>query len=85
MRLPGQGSGVGNSGGEVSNQTTAGNTGDAKENPLVKVLDEKMFPERETAEPLTGLLFFPMEAKQKAKQLEFYYTTPSGRISLRFK
>ena len=85
MQLPGQGSGIGNSGSEVSNQTTADNARDRKVNPLMKVLESKILPEKETAEPVSGLLFFPMEAKQKAKQLELYYTSPAGRMSLRFK
>jgi hypothetical protein len=85
MQLPGQGSGIGNSGSEVSNQTTADSGRDRKENPLMKVLETKIFPEKETSDSLSGLLYFPMEAKQKAKQLELYFQAPSGRISLRFK
>ena len=52
-------------------------------NPLVKTLGEKMLPEKETEEPVSGLLYFPMD-KQKVKDLELAYTTPSGKVTVRF-
>ena len=55
-----------------------------KENPLLGVLKEKILPEKETQTPVSGLLYFPME-KQKVKDLELIYTTPEGKLSLRFK
>ena len=59
--------------------------GKQKENPLLAVLKEKILPEREIAEPLTGQLYFLMEGKQKVKDLELLYKTEAGRISIRFK
>lgn len=55
-----------------------------KPNPLLDVLKAKILPEKETEAPVSGLLYFPME-KQKVKDLELIYTTPLGKLSLRFK
>jgi hypothetical protein len=55
-----------------------------QENPLKKVLDSKILPEKKTDQPVSGLLYFPME-KQKMKDLELDYGGKENRISLRFK
>ena len=60
-------------------------SGKQKENPLLAILKEKILPEKEIAEPLTGQLYFLMEGKQKVKDLELFYKTEAGRISIRFK
>lgn len=82
--------GMGSSGGGVGNgATTMGAEGkmkqDEKENPLVKILAAKMLPEEETAVRVSGLLYFPMNSKQKVKDLELNYTTPTGKITVRFR
>jgi hypothetical protein len=55
-----------------------------KEDPLKKLLEEKVLPEKKTDQPAAGLLFFPME-KQKRKDLELTYGGRENRITLRFK
>ncbi len=55
-----------------------------KPNPILDVLKQKILPEKETEGPVSGLLYFPME-KQKLKDLELWYTTPEGKLVLRFK
>jgi hypothetical protein len=55
-----------------------------EENPLKKVLDDRILPEKKTDQPVTGLLYFPME-KQKMKDLELLFGGKENRISLRFK
>jgi hypothetical protein len=55
-----------------------------KADPLLDVLKEKILAEKETDKPVSGLLYFPME-KQKLKDLELVYTTPEGKLHLRFK
>lgn len=55
-----------------------------KKDPMLDVLKEKILPEKETDAPISGLLYFPME-KQKLKDLELIYTTPEGKLNLRFK
>ncbi len=83
---PGSGGSFGNGG---SGDTTAAeakmDTGSGqKENPLVKVLAEKILPEKKTEQPVSGLLYFPME-KQKVKDLELIYGIRDTRITMRFK
>ena len=39
---------------------------------LAKVLDEKVLPEKKIDQPVSGLLYFPME-QQKMKDLELVY------------
>ncbi len=82
---PGGGSGIGNAASQVSNEARLDSGAKSKEDPILSVLKQKVLPEKETEEPLAGLLYFPMEPKQKVKDLELIYTTPTGKISLRFK
>lgn len=58
-----------------------GKAGDA----LEKALAAKVLPEGKTDQPVSGLLYLPME-KQKLKNLELDYGPPGdNRITLRFK
>jgi hypothetical protein len=85
------GGGIGMGGGGVGSAGT-GDPGDVKatmengdkENPLKKVLDAKVLPEKKTDQPASGLLYFPME-KQKLKDLELTYGGRENRISMRLK
>lgn len=79
------GGGIGAGGGtDTSNvKATMEKTAD-QDSPLKKVLDGKVLPEKKTTEPVTGLLYFPME-NQKLKDLEVLYGGKENRISLRFK
>jgi hypothetical protein len=54
------------------------------DNPLKKALDAKILPEGKTTEPVSGLLYFPLE-KQRMKDLELVYGGRENRIRLRFK
>jgi hypothetical protein len=54
------------------------------DNPLKKTLDARILPEGKTTEPVSGLLYFPLE-KQKMKDLELVYGGRENRIRLRFK
>jgi hypothetical protein len=56
-----------------------------QEDPVLSVLKEKVLPEKEIAEPVSGLLYFLLEGKHKPKDLELMYKGPAGRLSLRFK
>lgn len=61
-------------------------TGDQKDaNPLLKLLTEKMLPDKESIQPLTGLLYFPIEGKQKIKDLELIYKGPAGKLFIEFR
>jgi hypothetical protein len=58
--------------------------GSKEENPLKKMLDAKVLPEKKIEEPTTGFLFFPME-NQKLKDLELQYGGRENKIRIRFK
>ena len=79
------GGGIGNAGGNVSNNTRVDSGAKNKEDPLLAVLKEKVLPEKESDQPVSGLLFFPMEPKQKAKDLELTYAGPGSKLTLRFR
>jgi len=48
-------------------------------------LNEKILPEKEIDQPVSGLLYFPIEPKQKIKDLELVYSGPGSKLSLRFR
>ena len=56
-----------------------------KPNPLLDTLKAKALREGETDKPVTGLLYFQIDGKVKAKQLEFIYRKAPPRVSVRFK
>jgi hypothetical protein len=73
---------MGNGGGGTEAQTRVHSSGG--DNPLKKLLEEMILPEKKTTEALAGLLYFPL-GKQKAKDLELVYKAPDGKIAVRFK
>ena len=54
------------------------------DNPLEKTLDEKILKEGKIDQPVSGLLYFPIE-KQKLKDLQLEYGPKDNRITLQFK
>lgn len=86
MGYPQSGGGFGNSAStEEAVASVEPENGKQKENPLLKVLKEKILPEKEISEPTTGQLYFLLEGKQKPKDLELLVKTADGRLSIRFK
>jgi len=88
QQLPGNGGGVGNTGGEATTNETKIDTDANKDkpNPLLSALKEKVLPQKEVTDNTTGLLYFQIEGKKlKPKDLELHYKTPSGRIAMRFQ
>ena len=84
--FPSNGGGFGNSAStEEAVAQVEPETGKQKENPLLKVLKEKILPEKEISEPTDGQLYFLLEGKQKPKDIELLVKTPEGRLSIRFK
>lgn len=59
--------------------------GTDKENPILAVLKQKILPEKTTAEPVSGLLYFSLEGKHKPKDLELQYKGPGGKLRMEFK
>jgi hypothetical protein len=83
MILGGGGGGIGVGGlGPTGVKAEAGK--DGGENPLKKLLESRILPEKKISEPVAGLLYFALE-KQKMKDLELTYGGRENRITLRFK
>jgi hypothetical protein len=82
-RIGSDGATVGNSGG--GSEATIQTGGKVKEDPTLALLEAKILPEREIAEPLSGLLYFFLEGKHKPKDVELFYRGAAGKLSLRFK
>ncbi len=62
-----------------------GSAGDAeRDKQMLEQLKAKILAEKNTAEPLTGLLFFPLE-KEKPKNLALSYSGPKGKLRIEFK
>jgi len=78
------GGGIGAGGGADTSGVKATMENSDKENPLRKLLDAKVLPEKKIEEPVTGFLFFPME-NQKIKDLEMLYGGKENRVRMRFK
>jgi hypothetical protein len=72
----------------VPNPTTTANDNKdgtyKKKDPLVELLKQKVLPEKETDQPVSGLLLFNIE-KQKLKDVELIYKTSDGPVKVRFK
>lgn len=56
----------------------------SEKDPLLSALKRKILAEKPITEPVTGLLFFPLD-KEKPKHLVLIYTTPSGKLRMQFK
>ncbi|HTS29028.1 MAG TPA: hypothetical protein VMH81_24320 [Bryobacteraceae bacterium] len=80
----GMGVGGGGAGSGDKGPTKATMKDSDKQDPLEKVLASRILPEKKTDQPVSGLLYFPME-KQKMKDLELTYGGKENRISLKFK
>lgn len=73
----------GGPGATITAQVTVKDQGDKPPNPLEKLLTQRILPEGKSTEPVSGLLYFPME-KQKLKDLELVYGDAGNRIRIRF-
>jgi len=84
LRGGGLGGGTSKSGeGDAKVSEPAGDQDKEKDNPLKKLLAEKILPEKKTDQAAAGLLYFPME-KQKRKDLTLIYGGRENRITLTF-
>jgi hypothetical protein len=81
---PAYSGGVGGGPTQITEAQAKMQTGTKADSPLMKTLNEKMMPEKKSDGPVSGLLYFPME-KQKQKDLQLIYTTPDGKLIVRFR
>jgi hypothetical protein len=79
------GLGIGSGQQQPSNTAKMDRGSKSKEAPLIGTLNEKVLAEKETDQPISGLLFFPMDPKQKIKDLQLTYAGPGSKLLLRFK
>lgn len=79
------GGGIGNAGAAPPPDLKVEAQHDEKDNPLLAVLTEKILPEKEITESISGLLYFQIVGKVKPKNLELHYKGPAGNMALRFK
>jgi hypothetical protein len=79
------GGGIGNAGAAPTPDVKVEAQHDDKPNPLLEVLVQKILPEKELTETVSGLLYFQIVGKVKSKDLELRYKGPAGRLALRFK
>jgi len=84
LGLGGMMGGGGSGGGDVKSETKAEKSDADKPNPLLAALKEKVLPEKEITESLSGFLYFQMVGKVKPKDLELHYKGPAGKLALRF-
>ncbi len=78
------GNGVGDAGAPDGASAKTRTAAHEKEDPMVGVLQKKELPETKTDQPVSGLLYFPME-KQKVKDLELRYDFTGDKIVMRFR
>ena len=65
--------------------TPAGKQTTQDNSSLIKILESKMLADKETKEPVEGLLYFLLEGKNKVKDLGLLYKGPAGRLAMDFK
>ena len=83
--IGGMGGGMGNTPANVTNSAKMDRNAKNDDNALLGLLTEKVLHEGEIDKPVSGLLFFPMDPKQKIKDLELTYAGPGSRLTLRFR
>jgi hypothetical protein len=86
ITMGGMGAGMGGSPGMVQSAKPISarmEEGTGKKNPVLDTLRQRMLPQKDVEDSISGLLYFPME-KQRIKDLELIVTTPSGKLSIRF-
>jgi hypothetical protein len=72
--------------GDAGVEATKVETGkDEKDNPLLGVLKAKVLPDKESTDPVEGLLYFPIDGKIKPKDLRIIYTGKAGKLIIDFE
>ncbi len=85
LPMPGQSPNVGTAAADTSDAVASVEETEKKSNPLLDALKEKLLPDGELDKPASGLLYFLIEGKLRAKDLELVYRKAPPRLSIRFK
>jgi hypothetical protein len=75
---------AGGDGGEPKMEDSA-KSKDGKDSPLLAALKAKILPDKESLEPVEGLLYFPIDGKLKPSDLAVLYKGPAGRLTMEFE
>jgi hypothetical protein len=70
---------------KVTTLATRMNSKDEGNAKLLQVLRAKELPQKETADPVEGYLYFPLDGKHKLKNLAVLYRGPAGKLNLEFE
>ncbi len=83
----GIGAGLGSSPGTVQRDVIKGTQIDenSKEGPALAALTAKILPDKETKEPMEGLLYFSISGKLKPKDLAIVYKGEAGKLEMEFE
>jgi hypothetical protein len=85
LPMPGQSPNVGTATADTSEAVASVEETQKKSNPLLDALTERLLPDGELDKPARGLLYFLIEGKLRAKDLELVYRKAPPRLSIRFK
>jgi len=77
--------GGGSGAGPTETSTKSEKTNPDKTDPTLTVLKDKMLPEKEITETVSGFLYFQVVGKIKPKFLELHYKSQVGKLALRFR
>lgn len=83
-RIGTDGGAIGNAPSESRVETTTQTGAGEKDNPLLGILKQKALPEGEVSRSVSGLLYFPLDGKHKAKNIELQYRGHDVKFTLRF-
>jgi hypothetical protein len=83
--MPGQGGGIGNTGGIEGGMAEVRTERNKTEDPRLTFLEAKVFKDQETLQPVEGLLYFNLTGNLKPKDLGLIYAGPAGRLVIDFK
>jgi hypothetical protein len=78
------GTGPGGANNDIKTETKAEKGDSDKPNPLLDTLKDKVLPEKEITDSISGFLYFQVVGKVKPKDLELHYKGPGGHLALRF-
>lgn len=85
-RLGGSGGGIGNTATttEAVAESKSGHE-KAPPNPLLKRIEDRLLPQNEISGPVSGELYFLLEGKHKAKDLQLLYKGVAGKLVVTFE
>ncbi len=84
LPMPGQSPNVGSATADTSEAVASVEEREKKSNPLLDALTEKILADGEITKPAHGLLYFLIEGKLRAKDLELVYRKAPPRLHVRF-